>query len=187
MALNVKVIIGSVRTGRLGKPVADWVMRRAQDYEGNLEFELVDLKDVNLPFLDEPVPPRMSDDYVHDHTRRWSRMMKDADALIVVTPEYNHGYPPVLKNAIDYLYKEWQGMPVGLVGYGGGGATHAIRQLREVMEVVGMSVLEDPVTIGEIWDALDDDGNVKPEKTRGDLTDLFRQLENVLQGPTAAS
>jgi NAD(P)H-dependent FMN reductase len=178
MATKVKVILGSVRTGRSGKPVADWVMRRAQDYDGDLEFELVDLKEVNLPFLDEPVPPRVSDEYAHEHTRRWSETVKDADALVVVTPEYNHGYPPVLKNAIDFLYNEWQGMPVGLVGYGGSGATHAIRQLREVMEVVGMKVLEDQVTISHIWEALDDDGNVKLKNTRGDIQELFRKLEN---------
>lgn len=178
MAAKVKVIVGSVRTNRVGKSVADWVMRRAQGYEGDLEFELVDLKEVNLPFLDEPVPPRMSDDYVHEHTREWSRMMQGADALVIVTPEYNYGYPPALKNAIDFLYDEWQGMPVGLVGYGGGGATHAIAQLREVMGVVGMKALDEQVTISQIWEALDEDGNVKPENTRGDLRTLFRKLES---------
>jgi NAD(P)H-dependent FMN reductase len=177
MARKVRVILGSVRPGRAGKPVADWIMKKARDYDGDLEFELVDLKDVDLPFLDEPVPPRMSDDYAHEHTKRWSEMMKDADALVVVTPEYNHGYPPVLKNAIDYLYNEWQGVAVGLVGYGGGGGTHAIRQLREVMDCVGMTVLEEQVTISRIWEALDEDGNVKPENTRGDIHELFRKLE----------
>lgn len=181
MASKIKVIIGSVRTGRVGKSIADWVMRRSRDYDGDLEFELVDLREVNLPFLDEPIPPRMSDDYVHEHTKRWSKMMKDADALIFVTPEYNHGYPPVLKNAIDFLYNEWQGMPVGLVGYGGGGATDSIRQLREVMEVIGMKALDYQVSIGQIWEALDEDGNVRPENTRGDIKELFRKLENTQQ------
>ena len=98
MIQKIKVIIGSVRTRRLGKTVADWIMRQAENYDEGLEFELVDLKEVNLPFMDEPVPPKMSDNYAHDHTRKWSKMIKEADALILVTPEYNHGYPPVLKN-----------------------------------------------------------------------------------------
>jgi NAD(P)H-dependent FMN reductase len=181
MASKVKVIVGSVRTGRVGKTVADWVMKKAADYGGDLEFELVDLKEVNLPFLDEPVPPRMSNDYVHEHTRNWSKMMQGADALILVTPEYNHGYPPALKNAIDYLYTEWQGMPVGLVGYGGAGATQAIRQLREVMELGGMKALEYQVTIGPIWEAIDGEGNVKPENTRGNIQELFQKLEAARQ------
>ena len=116
MIPKIKVIIGSVRTHRRGKPIADWIMRQAENYDGRLEFELVDLKGVNLPFLDEPVPPKTSDNYVHEHTRNWSAMMKEADGLILVTPEYNHGYSPALKNAIDFLYNEWQGMPVGVVG-----------------------------------------------------------------------
>ena len=181
MAPKVKVILGSVRTGRIGKPVADWVMRRAQEYDGDLEFELIDLKEVNLPFLDEPAPARRGHDYVHEHTKRWSKMIKDADALVIITPEYNHGYPPVLKNAIDFLYKEWNDLPVGLVGYGGGGATHSIRQLREVMELVKMKVLEYQVTIARIWEALDENGNVKPENIQGDIHELFRKLEETRQ------
>ena len=105
-------------------------------------------------------------------------MIKAADALVIVTPEYNHGYPPVLKNAIDFLYHEWQGMVVGLVGYGGGGATHSIRQFREILEFVGMKTLEAQVTIGQVWGAVDGKGNVKQENTRGDILELFRQIEN---------
>lgn len=181
MASKVKVILGSVRTGRVGKPVADWVMRRAQDYDGNLEFELVDLKEVDLPFLDEPLPARRSDEYVHDHTKRWSKMIREADALLIITPEYNHGYPPVLKNAIDFLFNEWNDKPVGLIGYGGGGATHSIRQLREVMELVKLRALEYQVSIAKIWEALDDDGNVKPESIKGNVHELFRKLEEALR------
>jgi NAD(P)H-dependent FMN reductase len=181
MIPRVKVIIGSVRTRRRGKPIADWIMRQAKHYDGRLEFELVDLKEVNLPFLDEPVPPKNNDTYVHEHTRTWSAMMKEADALILVTPEYNHGYSPALKNAIDFLYNEWRDMPVGIVGYGGSGATHAIRQLRDVMNVVGMKPLDYHVTIGRIWDALDESGNVKPEHIRGNIQELFRKLEDAQQ------
>jgi NAD(P)H-dependent FMN reductase len=177
MSKQVRVILGSVRPGRAGKAIADWVMKQAREYDGDLSFELIDLQDVNLPFLDEPVPAKMSDDYAHEHTRQWSVAIKAAQALIIVTPEYNRGYPPVLKNAIDFLYKEWQDMPVALVGYGGGGGTGALRQLREILAALDMKVLTDQVTISRIWDALDDDGNVKPETLRGDIFRLFQQLE----------
>ncbi len=78
-------------------------------------------------------------------------------------------------------------MPVGLVGYGGGGATRSIRQLREILEFIGMKALEDQVTIGKIWEALDEEGNVKPENIRGDLLGLFQQLEDAQQSPEATS
>ncbi len=178
MTKQVKVVLGSVRTGRAGKEIADWILKKSKEYTGNMEFELIDLKALDLPFMDEPTPPMTSDSYTHDHTRKWSAMIKASDALVIVTPEYNHGYPPALKNAIDFLYHEWQGMVVGLVGYGGSGATHSIRQLREILEFVGMKVLEDQVTIDQVWDAVDEKGNVKPENTRGDILDLFRQIEH---------
>lgn len=178
MTKQVKVILGSVRTGRAGSAVADWVMKKSEEYSGDLEFELIDLKEVNLPFLDEPVPARQSNNYTQEHTKRWSAMIAAADALVIVTPEYNHGYPPVLKNAIDYLYNEWQDLPVGLVGYGGGGATLSIQQLRVILEFVGLKALEDQVTISKIWEALDEEGNVKADNISGDILGLFQQLEN---------
>jgi NAD(P)H-dependent FMN reductase len=178
MTKKVKVILSSVRTGRAGKSIADWVMKKSEEYDGDLDFELIDLKEVNLPFMDEPVPAMMSDEYVNEHTKKWSEMMKSADALVIVTPEYNHGYPPSLKNAFDFLYNEWKDMPVAFVGYGGGGATDSIRQMREIIAFLGMKALDDQVTIGQIWEAVDDEGNVKPETMRGDILNLFKQLED---------
>ena len=180
MAKTVKVILGSVRTGRAGKAIADWVMKKSGEYQGDLTFELLDLKDINLPFMDEPVPPMASDAYVQDHTRQWSATIKGADAFLMVTPEYNGGYPPVLKNAIDFLYNEWQGKPVGIVAYAGGGGKHAVRQLSEVLNTIGMQVLDDVVTIGKVWDAVDEDGNVKPAHTRGDILGLFAKLDDAV-------
>jgi len=179
MKKTVKIILGSVRTGRAGKAIADWVMKKSEEYS-NLNFELIDLKDVDLPFLDEPVPARMSNDYVHEHTKQWSKTIQEADAIIIVTPEYNSGYPPVLKNAIDFLYSEWNNMPVGLVGYGGAGGTNCLCQLIEVLNAVDMKVVDQKVTISEIWDAIDENGNVKPEKRQGDILTIFKQLENEL-------
>jgi NAD(P)H-dependent FMN reductase len=178
MEKKVKVILGSVRTGRLGKSVADWVMKESKSYTGNLSFELIDLKDINLPFLDEPVPAKMSNDYVQEHTKKWSKTIQEADAIIIVVPEYNSGYTPVIKNAIDFLYTEWNKTPVSLIGYGGGGGTNCLRQLTEVLKSVEMNVLEEKVTISQIWDAIDENGNVKNKNVRGDIFTIFKQLED---------
>jgi NAD(P)H-dependent FMN reductase len=177
MSKQVGVIVGSVRTGRMGKPIADWIMKKGAENDGTLVFKLLDLKEIGLPFMDEPAPPMMTDDYVHEHTRRWSATIKACDALIMVAPEYNGGYAPVLKNAIDFLHKEWADLTVGIVAYSGGGPKQSIRQLREVLERVGMSVLDHTITIGQSWEAIDENGEVKPGNMRGDVTEFFRGLE----------
>ncbi len=179
MSKNIKVILGSIRTGRAGKKIADWVIKASKEYKGDIDFELIDLKEINLPFLDEPASPMSSDNYVHQHTIKWSNIIKDSDGFIFVTPEYNHGYSPVLKNAIDFLYKEWQGKSVGFVGYGGSGARDSIRQLKEVVTFIGMKPIEEQIGIGHIWESIDENGNVKSEYIRGDIHNLFKQLEIV--------
>lgn len=131
-----------------------------------------------LPFLDEPLSPRVSDNYVHEHTREWSKVINGADGFIFITPEYNHGYSPVLKNAIDYLYKEWRGKPVALVGYGGGGARDSIRQLREILLALEMKPLEQQVGISQIWEAFDERGAVKSDHVNGNLDQLIEGLLN---------
>lgn len=171
---NVKIILGSIRTQRAGIQVANWVLEEVKRYTGPLNFEFIDLKEVNLPFMDEPVSPMASDDYVHDHTKEWSQRIKEADGFIFITPEYNHGYSPVLKNAIDFLFKEWQDKPVLFVGYGGSGARDSIRQLREVVTFIGMKPLEGQVGIGKIWEG------VKEENTRGNLLELINTLEKLI-------
>jgi NAD(P)H-dependent FMN reductase len=96
------------------------------------EYELIDLKDVNLPLLDEPVPPSQGK-YSKPHTRAWAEKINSFDAFVFVTPEYNHGIPGALKNAIDFLYGEWNNKAAGFVAYGSAGGTRAVEQLRLVM------------------------------------------------------
>lgn len=178
---KVKIILGSTRTNRAGEKVANWVNEQARTYSGNIAFEFIDLKVIDLPFIDEPVSPMASNgEYAHEHTKEWSKIIADADGFIIITPEYNHGYPAVLKNAIDFLYKEWEGKPVGIVGYGGSGARSSIRQLREILEFVKMVALEEQVGIGEIWAAFDEDGKLDENKVRGDVLGLFKQLDDYL-------
>jgi NAD(P)H-dependent FMN reductase len=92
----------------------------------------VDIKDFDLPLLDEPMPPSRGQ-YTQPHTRAWAAMIAPFDAYVFVTPEYNHGPSGALKNAIDYLYREWNNKAAGFVGYGSAGGTRAVEQLRLVM------------------------------------------------------
>lgn len=103
--LKFAVIIGSVRPGRVGPQVGQWVFTEAKK-RSDAEFELVDLMDFDLPLLDEPLPAQANDQYAHAHTRAWSEVIREFDGYIFVTPEYNHGMPGSLKNALDFLYKE---------------------------------------------------------------------------------
>jgi NAD(P)H-dependent FMN reductase len=129
--IKVAIIIGSTRPGRKAEAVARWVHDIAQK-RTDAEFELVDIQDFNLPLLDEPVPPSQGK-YSHEHTKTWAAKIETFDAYVFVTPEYNHGTSGALKNAIDYLYREWNNKAAGFVGYGGAGGTRAVEHLRLVM------------------------------------------------------
>jgi len=129
--LRIAIIIGSTRPGRNGEAVAKWVYEIAQK-RSDADFELVDIRDFNLPLLDEPVPPSLGQ-YTKEHTKAWATKIDSFDAYVFVTPEYNHGTSGALKNAIDFLYKEWNNKAAGFVGYGGASGTRAVENLRLVM------------------------------------------------------
>ena len=129
--LRIAIIIGSTRPGRNGEAVAKWVYEIAQK-RGDAEFELVDIKDFNLPLLDEPVPPSLGQ-YSKEHTKVWAAKIDSFDAFVFVTPEYNHGTSAALKNAIDFIYKEWNNKAAGFVGYGGASGARAVENLRLIM------------------------------------------------------
>jgi NAD(P)H-dependent FMN reductase len=130
--IKVGIIIGSTRPGRNGEAVGKWVNEVAQK-RSDAQFELVDIKDFNLPLLDEPASPSMGFPYTQAHTRVWSDKIKSLDAFVFVTPEYNHSTSGALKNAIDFLYSEWNNKAAGFVGYGTVGGARAIEGLRTVM------------------------------------------------------
>jgi NAD(P)H-dependent FMN reductase len=129
--LRIAIILGSTRPGRNGEAVAKWVYNIAKK-RTDAEFEFVDIKDYNLPLLDEPLPPSLGK-YSKDHTKAWAAKIDSFDAFVFVTPEYNHGIPGALKNAIDFLYKEWNNKVAGFVSYGGVGGVRSVEQLRLVM------------------------------------------------------
>ena len=129
--IKIAVIIGSTRPGRNGEAVGRWVHEIAKK-RSDAEFELVDIKDFNLPLLDEVIPPSMGQ-YSQPHTKVWAAKIDAFDAYVFVTPEYNHGTSGALKNAIDYLYREWNNKAAGFVSYGSAGGARAVEQLRLVM------------------------------------------------------
>jgi NAD(P)H-dependent FMN reductase len=129
--IRIGIILGSTRPGRVGESVARWVYEVA-GRRADAEFELVDVKDYDLPLLDEPIPPAMGK-YSKEHTKKWASKIATFDAFIFVTAEYNHSIPGALKNAIDFLYAEWNNKVAGIVSYGSAGGVRAAEHLREVM------------------------------------------------------
>src|SRR3979409_1194908 len=126
--IKIAIILGSTRPGRNGEAVAKWVHEIAKK-RSDAEFELVDIKDFNLPLLDEPGPPPMVK-YRKPHTKTWAAKVGSFDAYVFVTPEYNHGISGALKNAIDFLFAEWNNKAAGFVSYGGASGTRAGRDPR---------------------------------------------------------
>jgi len=143
--IRVAVIIGSTRPNRNGEAVAKWVYEIASK-RTDAEYELIDLLEVNLPLLDEPIPPSQGK-YSKKHTKDWSEKISSFDAFVFVTAEYNHGIPGALKNAIDFLYKEWNNKVAGFVSYGSSGGTRAVEHLRDVMAELQIADVREQVTL----------------------------------------
>jgi len=148
--LRIAIIIGSTRPGRKAEAVAKWVYEIAQK-RSDAEFELVDIKNFDLPLLDELVSPIMGQ-YIHQHTKTWSAKIASFDAYVFVTPEYNHGTSGALKNAIDFLYHEWVNKAAGFVSYGGAGGVRAVEQLRLVLAEVQMATVRNQVLLSMYTD-----------------------------------
>src|SRR6476620_11195720 len=148
--LKIAIIIGSTRPGRNGEAVAKWVYEVAQK-RSDAEFELVDIKDFNLPLLDEPAPPIMGQ-YSKPHTKAWADKIGSFDSYVFVTPEYNHGISGALKNAIDFLFAEWNNKAAGFVSYGGVGGARAVEQLRLVLAEVQIATVRNQVLLSMYTD-----------------------------------
>ena len=131
MNLRIAIIVGSTRPGRLGEQVGRWVYETARR-RADAEFELIDLKDHPLPPLDEQIPPSQGK-YAQPHTKAWARTIASFDGFVFVVSEYNHGVSGPLKNAIDFVYAEWNNKAAGFVSYGSVGGVRAVEHLRGVM------------------------------------------------------
>jgi NAD(P)H-dependent FMN reductase len=142
---RIGIILGSTRPNRNGEQVAKWVYDIASR-RSDAEFELVDLRDYPMPHLDEPLPPSMGQ-YQNEHTRKWASKIASFDGFVFVTPEYNHGTSGVLKNAIDYLYAEWNNKAAGFVSYGAVGGARAAEHLRLVAGELQMADVRQQVAL----------------------------------------
>lgn len=140
------VLIASTRPGRTGEPVGRWVEKEAKAH-GHFDVQVLDLKAIDLPLLDEPMHPRLRK-YTKEHTRAWSRQVDAVDAFVFVTPEYNFSMSGALKNALDFLFWEWQYKPVGFVSYGGvSGGTRGVQATKQVVTTLKMMPVAESVTI----------------------------------------
>lgn len=159
---TITIIVGSTRPGRFGDRFAAWLESEARDYEaghpGAVSFRLVDLAKQGLPFLDESSPASLGK-YEREHTKAWARIVGESDGFLVVAPEYNHGYSAALKNAFDFLFKEWNYKPVAFASYGGmAGGARAVEQLRQVAGELKLYDIREAVMVPNYWSQLDQQG-----------------------------
>jgi len=163
MTLQLNVIIGSTRPGRVGPSIAKWFEGYAREH-GAFEPVLVDLADFHLPVYDEPKHPRLQQ-YEHEHTKAWSASVAAADAYAFVTPEYNFFAPPALVNALDYVFVEWGHKPAGLVSYGGvSGGLRAAQSLKMLLTTLNIMPVPPSVPIPMFSSFLAEDKSFKPNE-----------------------
>lgn len=160
---SLKIITSTTREGRKGIAVANWFTEFAIN-TGQLNVELLDLAEINLPFMDEPNHPRLKK-YQHEYTKKWSETINSADVFVIVLAEYNFGFPAPIKNAIDYLYQEWMQKPVAFVSYGGvSGGLRSTQMLKQVVTAVQMMPIVDQVNIPFFAKHLDEQGIFIPNE-----------------------
>jgi NAD(P)H-dependent FMN reductase len=174
--MKIQIIIGSTREGRRGEIVAKWVYGQLKKLS-NIEAELLDLRDYPLPYYDEPLSPTVLKEYRHPEGQRWADKIAEGDAYIIVTPEYNHGYPAVLKNALDYTYYSWNNKPVAFVSYGASASgARAVEQLRQVAVELQMAPIRNGVYLPLMQKPFDEQGNLQIPLYNERLQKLFEQL-----------
>lgn len=163
--LKLHVVVVSTRPGRVGPSVAAWFLELARRH-GKFEVTLVDLAEVNLPFLDEPAHPRLKQ-YQHEHTKRWSETVAAADAFAFVTPEYNFSVPPSLMNALDFVYHEWAYKAACFVSYGGqSGGLRGVQMAKQVVTALKMMPMFEGVSVPFVTQQRDASGAFQPTEAQ---------------------
>jgi NAD(P)H-dependent FMN reductase len=180
---RIMIIVASVRPGRIGLPIAEWVRERVE--ASGHEVDFADLAEVGLPFLDESVHPAKKQ-YEKPHTLAWSERVESAEAFVLVTPEYNHSFSPALKNALDFLFHEWSRKPVAFVSYGGvSGGLRGVTALEPVLLSLGMVRTMGDVIIPGASRQLEDGALVPDESRERAMQSVIAELAT-LAGPLAA-
>lgn len=161
--LTLGIIVASTRSGRVGIYIAKWVLDAAARH-GKFDTKLLDLLEINLPFLDEPAHPTLQQ-YTKEHTKAWSATVDALDAVVMVTPEYNYSSPAPLINALDYLYKEWNYKPAAFVSYGGvSGGMRSVQMSKNLVSALSMMAIPDGVAIASVKKHLDEQNGFMPEE-----------------------
>jgi NAD(P)H-dependent FMN reductase len=169
-ALNIAVIIGSTREDRQGGKVADWFLKEL-DAHDEFAVDVVDLRSVDLPDVQYNGHPKMHQ--YPSNVAAFAEHIGAADGFVVITPEYNHGYPASLKHALDMVYREWNAKPMAFVGYGGAaGGSRAIEQLRGVCGELHVVDLRDTVLLSFVNTRFEDDGSLKADPVVADQVKL---------------
>lgn len=159
---KLKIIASTTRPGRKGISVANWIMELVEQ-DSEVNAELLDLARINLPFLDEPYHPKLKK-YQHEHTKKWSAIIDESDAFIIILSEYNFGFPAPIKNALDYLFNEWKYKPVAFVSYGGiSGGLRSAEMLKQVVTALGMMPIVEAVSIPSFNKYINDENKFFPE------------------------
>ena len=179
--IRLKVITASTRPGRKGIYVSRWILKALESVP-SFQVEHLDLKEINLPFLDEPHHPRFQN-YTKQHTKDWSHKILDGDAYIFVIPEYNYGFTAPLKNAIDFLSKEWAYKAVGIVSYGGlAGGTRATQMFKQVLTTLKMTPVTESLPIPFFESHIKDEVFVPTEILNNGLHNMFQEMIKVDKG-----
>jgi len=161
--VKLTVVLASVRDGRAGEAIAQWFVTRAKEH-GKFDIEIADLKELNLPIMNEPQHPRLKK-YVHESSKRWSGIVGGSDAFVFVTPEYNYTMPPALVNALDTVYHEWTYKPVAFVSYGGvSGGIRSVQTAKLMVTGFKMMPMVEAVNI-PFYTQLMQDGVFKSNET----------------------
>ena len=174
MALKIGIIMGSTRPGRNSQAVSHWVHEIARQ-RTDAEFEVVDITDYALPVYDEAIPPSFGQ-YQKPHTRAWAEKIASLDAFVIVTPEYNHGPSGALKNALDFVYGEWNNKAAGFVSYGSAGGARAVEQLRLVMAELQVATIRAQVMLSLFTDFEDFTTFTPDPRHEGEVHAMLDQL-----------
>ena len=182
--IDLLVVIASVRPGRVGEPVANWFVPIAEA-DDRFRVEVADLKELNLPLMDEPNMPGRRE-YTKAHTKNWSQIVDRADAFVFVTPEYNATPAPALKNALDYLFNEWAYKPCSFVSYGGVWAgARAVQALKPTLTQLSVMPVPEMVPIPGVSGLIDDQGDFqgseRHEKSAAGMLDSLAKWSGALK------
>lgn len=176
--MKIGIIIGSVREGRIGGTIGSWVHEIASQRAGDVEYELIDLKEFDVPVLTSPTHPMLSGKKYDDaRVQAWSDAIDACDAFVFVTPECNHAVPGALKNAVDSLGAEWVGKPVGFIGYGAVGGVRAIENWRQIVANFSMCDVRAEVNVNTFTD-FKDDKFAPAERRTNEVNEVFNQVES---------